>query len=253
MLDVSDLRSFYDSPLGEMARRLIGRIIRQRWETCRGYQVLGLGYGAPYLERFYNEAQRTLAFMPAEMGVINWPPIGLSSSALVEATMLPVSDGVIDRLLLVHALETAEHPHELLSECWRILAPGGRLMCITPSRRGLWARGDGTPFGQGQPFSRSQLKSLLREALFSPLFWSEALYVPPTNFAFLLRSAIVFERLGAKLGLPFAGVHIVEATKQVYRPVGLSRALSRNLSRAQVLRPSLVPANPIPTNYDSPS
>ncbi|MDR3460826.1 MAG: methyltransferase type 11, partial [Beijerinckiaceae bacterium] len=29
-LDVVDLRSFYASPLGEVTRRLVGRLIRQR-------------------------------------------------------------------------------------------------------------------------------------------------------------------------------------------------------------------------------
>ena len=68
---------------------------------------------------------------------------------------------------------------ETLREIWRILAPGGTMLLIAPNRRGVWARSDATPFGHGRPFSRGQLTQLLRDALFAPIGWSEALYMPP--------------------------------------------------------------------------
>ena len=49
-----------------------------------------------------------------------------------------------------------------------MLAPGGRLVIVVPNRRGVWARFEHTPFGNGRPFSRGQLTSLLREANFTP-------------------------------------------------------------------------------------
>jgi SAM-dependent methyltransferase len=233
--DVNEFRSFYASPLGEVSRRLIGRIIRARWENCVGQSIMGLGYAAPYLDRFREEALRTLAFMPAEQGVVNWPSSGRSSSALVEPDALPLPDGTIDRALVVHALESAEHPNALLEEIWRVLTPGGRAIVVAPSRSGFWARADGTPFGFGQPYSKGQLRELMRETLFSPIHWTEALYAPPFRRSFFIRSAPAIERAGAAIGLPFAGVYIVEATKQLYRPVALRRSLRRAL-------PALSPA-----------
>ncbi len=103
------------------------------------------------------------------------------------------------------------------------------MIVVAPSRRGVWARVDGTPFGQGQPYSKGQLRDLMREALFSPVFWGEALYAPPFRRKFFVNSAPAIERLGAAIGLPFAGVHIVEATKQVYRPVGVRRIVRREV------------------------
>ena len=51
-LDVNELDAFYASPLGEVARRLIGRVLRARWENCAGLSMMGLGYCGPYLDRF---------------------------------------------------------------------------------------------------------------------------------------------------------------------------------------------------------
>jgi SAM-dependent methyltransferase len=238
-LDVNDLVAFYSSPLGDVARRLIGRVLRQRWENCTRLSILGVGFAGPLLERFCDEAQRALAFMPAEIGVVPWPAQGRCSAALVSLDMLPLPDASVERVLIVHGLETAEHPSAVLEEVWRVLAPEGRALLVAPSRRGVWARVDGTPFGQGLPYSKGQLRELLREALFSPVFWGEALYAPPFRRRFFLNSATAIERIGAALGLPFAGVHIVEATKQLYRPVGVRKVAKRE---APALQPGLAPA-----------
>ena len=239
--DVVDLRSFYATPLGEVARRRVSQLVRERWSRCIGLSVLGVGYATPYLEPLREEALRVLAFMPAEQGVVNWPTQGRSSSALVETSMLPLPDSCIDRVLLVHALEAIDHPRDVLSEIWRILTPGGRVIVVAPNRRGLWARMDTTPFGQGQPYSKSQLRELLRDTLFSPVHWAEALYVPPFARNYLLRAAPAFEALGSRLGLPGAGLHLVEATKQLYRPVAARRARQR----LPKFEPALVPS-PLP-------
>jgi SAM-dependent methyltransferase len=235
-LDVQSLQSFYGSPLGEVARRLVGRVVRARWDNVVGLSVAGLGYGTPYLERFRDGARRCLALMPAEQGVVVWPGEGRCSAALVDVQMLPLPDGAIDRLLAAHALEAADRPDALLEELWRITAPEGRIIVIVPSRRGVWARADSTPYGQGLPYSKSQLRDLLHRADFSPVFWGEALYAPPVGRPFMIRAAPAIERIGATLGFPFAGVHIVEAIKQVHRPVGV-RAVAR--ARLVPLKPAL--------------
>jgi hypothetical protein len=113
------------------------------------------------------------------------------------------------------------------------------LLAVVPNRRGFWARADNNPFAQGQPFSRRQVTALMRNALFTPIEWSEALYFPPMRRKIVLKAAAATEAVGARLSLPLAGVHIVEATKQVYRPV-----LARKGARVPaVLRPILAGSN----------
>ena len=248
-LDVNDLDAFYASPLGEVSRRLIGRVLRARWENCTGLSMLGYGYCGPYLDRFRDEAQRTLALMPAAQGVIALaarPARSLRRWCVGE--MLPLPDACVDRALVAHGLETAEHPGAVLEEICRVLAPEGRAILIVPSRRGVWARVDGTPFGQGQPFSKVAVARPVRETRCSRRsIWGEALYTPPFRSRFFVNSAPAIERVGSAIGLPFAGVHVVEAIKQVYRPVSVRRAgappagrrSSRRWRRPRAARPGL--------------
>jgi SAM-dependent methyltransferase len=237
-VDVVDLRGFYSQPLGVVARRFIGRGVRSRWADSKGLRVLGIGYPTPYLGLFREEAERCLAFMPAAQGVVKWPTARPGLSALVEETQLPLADAAVDRVLLVHALEMADDPFALLREVWRVLASHGRLLIVVPNRRGLWARLDTTPFGHGRPYSRTQVTNILREAWFTPVGWGEALYVPPIARSLFLRSAVAWERTGATLSAPFAGVHIVEATKQVYRAIPARREKRRLVP---ALKPVLTP------------
>src|SRR5690242_17141831 len=237
--DVVDLRDFYAQRLGTVARRFIGRGIRARWTDTRGQRVIGVGYATPYLGLFREEAERCLAFMPAGQGVVKWPTARPTLAALVEETELPLRDAAVDRVVIVHGLEMAEDVFALLREAWRVLAAGGRLLAVVPNRRGLWARMDTTPFGHGRPYSRSQITHLLRETWFTPTTWGEALYVPPIGRGWFLRSAGAWERTGATLSAPFAGVHIVEATKQVYRAIPARRERRRLVP---ALKPVLIPS-----------
>lgn len=240
-LDVVDLRAFYASPLGHVARRFVGGVMLRFWPDCERQRVLGLGFSSPYLSVLGVGAERVLAFMPAAQGVVHWPADGPSASALVEPTLLPLPTASIDRVVLVHALEETESPDDLLEEVSRVLSPGGRMLLVVPNRRGLWARMDGTPFGHGRPFSRTQLESLMRAAEFSPENWAEALYVPPLRRRLFMRSAPAWERIGSGLSLPFAGVHVIDATKQFYRRVPL-RATRRSFAFRPILLPQPTPA-----------
>ena len=239
-LDVTDLRSFYASPLGGVVRRVLGDVVAARWDTLVGQSVLGLGYALPYLEGRRDEAMRMMAFFPATLGAVSWPAQGASSASLVETDLLPLPDASIDRALLVHCLEATENPRLALEEIWRVLTPQGRMIVVVPSRRGIWARVDGTPFGQGQPFSRSQLRDMLRETLFSPTYVAEALYTPPLARTSFLRLARAFERIGVGLSLPGAGVIVAEASKQLYRPVLARRGLQ--IAGPRLAHPRLLPS-----------
>jgi SAM-dependent methyltransferase len=227
--DVVDLRDFYRTPLGQVARRMIRQAVRRMWPDLHGMRLLGLGYPSPFLSAISPETERTIALMPASLGVLAWPPDGANLAVLAEEDELPFADYSIDRVLLVHALETSEHAAPLLKEAWRVLAGGGRLLIIAPNRRGIWARLDRTPFGSGRPYTMSQLSQLLRDELFTPVATGAALFMPPSRGRMMLRSARAWERIGARWFPTFAGVIMVEATKQIYAKPAAARAPRRRL------------------------
>jgi len=111
------------------------------------------------------------------------------------------------------------------------VAPNVELRCPT-------ARSSETTKGVGS-YRQQDGTHLLRETWFTPTGWGEALYVPPIARGWFLRSAVAWERTGATLSAPFAGVHIVEATKQVYRAIPARRARARLVP---ALEPALVPS-----------
>jgi SAM-dependent methyltransferase len=237
-LDVVDLRAFYGGRLGIVARRLIGMRLKERWPSVAGESLVGIGYVTPYLRLLGEGAERVLALMPAAQGVVNWPGEGPNATALVDDDALPLPDASIDRILLVHCLEVAANAHEQLREIWRVLSPGGRVLIVVPNRAGIWARIEATPFGYGRPFGKTQLTVLLRDTMFSPVGWTEALAVPPFRHRPWLRTGLAWERVGRFLWPAFAGVVIVEATKQLYQGVP---ARSRATRLRPALRPALIP------------
>jgi SAM-dependent methyltransferase len=233
--DVLDLNEFYSSTLGQMTVRLLRARLREVWPNVRGETVLGLGYATPFLRPFREEAERTLAFMPAQQGVTRWPREGRNLTALVDENDLPLPDRSVDRVLLVHAVECTEQVRPMLREIWRVMADGGRLVTVAPTRAGLWSQIDRSPFYQGHPYSAGQLAGLLRANMFAPLRQARALYMPPTNSRLMLRMAPGVERFGQRWLGRFAGVSVIEAGKQLYAGVA-ERHTSPELA---VVRPKL--------------
>jgi SAM-dependent methyltransferase len=236
-LDVTELRDFYDGSLGRIAARHIRRRVQAIWPDVLQMSILGIGYATPYLEKFQGDAERVLALMPARQGVVHWPRNGRNLAALGDEAELPFLDASIDRILLVHAVEGAGEPHELMREIWRVLASGGRLLAVVPNRTGMWSKREITPFGHGRPYSKGQLGRLLSETMFSPLQWTTALHVPPSRRRIMQRLLADLEPVGAKWWRNFAGVHIVEAEKRIYAATG-ARA-----KRRLAAQPALIPSS----------
>ena len=230
--DVVDLRDFYRTMLGQVARRAIRRAVQRVWPDLRGNRLLGLGYATPFLSALASETERTLGIMPASLGVLPWPTDNPNLVALADEAELPFADYSIDRILLVHALETSDEVRAMLKEIWRVLAGGGRLLIVAPNRRGIWARLDRTPFGSGRPYTMSQLSQLLRDEQFTPVGSDTALFIPPASSRVMLRSAAAWERIGRRWFPTFAGVLLVEATKQIYAKPSAARAPRRRLGYA---------------------
>ena len=212
--DVLELRQFYASRLGQIAREMTARKVAEIWDGARELDVLGVGYATPFLGPLKDTARRVIAAMPAQQGVEVWPGREPNLTALTGEDTLPFRNALFDRILLVHALEESPDPLALLREVWRVMAPSGRVVVVVAARNGAWANSESTPFGHGRPFSRHQLAALLREAELEPSGWTRALYAPPLEWT--AGWAEGFEQAGSRIWPSFAGLVLMEAVKQTF-------------------------------------
>jgi SAM-dependent methyltransferase len=221
-LDVQDLRNFYyRNALGRAAQASLRTQMLNIWPEAKGQTVVGFGFAAPLLRPYLEDARRVIALMPGPQGVMPWPANESNVSVLTEETRWPIETGHVDKLVVLHGLETSLHSFNLLEECWRVLGPGGKALFIVPNRAGVWARRDGTPFGYGRPYSVGQLEAELRRHQFVPERHLGALYQLPSSKRVWMKSAPIFERIGAQMPAMIAsGAVLVEASKQVYPPKG---------------------------------
>ena len=113
--DVQDLRNFYyRNPLGHAVQKVLRARISEFWHEAHGKSIAGFGFAVPFLRPYLADARRVMALMPAPQGVIGWPQGMPNVSVLCEETFWPVETGHVDRLLVVHGLETSEQPGALL-------------------------------------------------------------------------------------------------------------------------------------------
>lgn len=232
-LDVTELRDFYyRSALGRAAQKVVRDELVKLWPEAKSQFVLGYGFAVPLLRPFLAEARRVVALMPAPQGVMAWPPGLPNVSVLSEPRLWPVATGAVDKLVVMHALEMTEHPAALLTECYRVLGPGGRAVFIVPNRAGLWSRSDATPFGYGRPYSLGQLERHLRDNGFTVETALSTLYQPPSTRRGWRRASAFLENAGRHLPVFAAGgVLMVEVSKQVPAPTrpGLPEAVRNPL------------------------
>jgi SAM-dependent methyltransferase len=231
--DAHAAADFYGTARGAVTARLLRARLLALWPDLRGQSVLGVGYAAPYLRLWREQAARCIALTPAQMGATRWPVGSPCLSCTAEEDALPFPDLLFDRVLLVHGLEAADNARRMLREIWRVLKDDGRLLVVAPNRAGVWAYWESTPFGHGQPYSFGQLGRLLAGALYRVERRDTALWVPPVHSRLVLRSAELAERTGRRLTPGLAGVILTEAVKDVYAAMPVKPVPRRRLVLAE--------------------
>ncbi len=234
-----DLKDFYSRRAGRLVRRLLTSHIHEFWPDVHGMNVMGYGYAVPYLRLYREQAEGAFAVMPAGKGVHFWPESGKGLVCPSTETELPFATESLDRILLVHGLEYADSPEALFKEFWRVLKSNGRLLMVVPNRMGFWARADRTPFGHGTPYSFAQINQYLQKNLFVIERKERGLYMPPFRSFLVLRTAYTMESFGKFIFPGLAGVHLIEASKQIYG--GLPKGKAEKVKGRRILVGDAVP------------
>ena len=217
-LDVENLNNFYSgSVVGQFTKRRLQDSVKKLWGSSFVGTMAGYGFPPPILSLFLDSPQQLLCLMPGQQGVRPWPSRLNNCSLLVEETNWPIATDSIDRLVVLHGLETSENLKDLFQEIWRVMAPTARVIFVVPNRTSWWARSETTPFGHGRPYSVRQLTNQLKLNQFKVEQYVTALYAPPLERLYKLKIAEFLENMGGKAYSGFgAGIIVLEASKQIF-------------------------------------
>ncbi len=219
--DVQTVADFYATGRGRVVARLLRRHLSTLWPDLSGQTLLGLGYTAPFLGLWRQQAAAcidgvTAASSPAPVAIA---PV---AGCLLHDELLPFPTSCLDRVLMVHALETAADGQAMLRAALHALRDDGRLLIVVPNRNGLWAHSESTPFAEGAPCSTGRIERMLARALFRVERMEGALYCPPADLRPLLRFGRALEAAGRHVSPRLAGVLVVEAVKDIHAAIPAS-------------------------------
>lgn len=220
---------------GRVVRRLLREKILEFWPNAKEYNFLGFGYAMPYMRPYMNDAQRIINAIPSQLGGHAWPMEDENLVCVSHENNLPFETNSIDMILVIHSLEFLDNPEKTFEELWRALKSSGRIIVVVPNRMGLWARMDNSPFGQGQPYSAGQVEQFLKSNLFVHERTEHALFMPPITKPLFLHGANIFEKIGRYIFPALGGVHIIEASKQLYAGRGKTSPAYTNLGKRKQL------------------
>jgi SAM-dependent methyltransferase len=122
----------------------------------------GEGYGAALLARDAGSVVGTdLEQEVVEHATARYPSVRFQTADL---TALPFPEQSFDAVVSLQVIEHLQRPREFVSECARVLRPGGVLVLSTPNRITFSPQGIRNPFHTVE-FSASELRALVETKL----------------------------------------------------------------------------------------
>lgn len=239
---LAELERWYDQGNGAYLLQETRGALQEMLDTSFGYHILQLGVsggrplclGSPINHRLYCASR-------AADGV------GLVAAA----EELPLESDSVDAVIAHHCLEFAAYPHQVLREIQRVLTPQGQLFivgfnalsllgCNTRLRAAtgdrLWAR--------HRPVSEHRLTDWLHLLNCEVLDTRRIYAFPPVGRGRFRQVLARCDQWTARQNLPFGGLYILQATKQV---AGLNRPRRPLLARSKSLIGLVPKPAPVPT------
>ena len=128
----------------------------------RGRAVLDAGCGEGYGTAMLGEAAASVVGLDLEPDVVDharaaYPDVRFEAGDLLS---LPYPDAAFDGVVSLQVIEHLHRPIEFVSECARVLKPGGVFVCATPNRITFSPEGIRNPFHTVE-FSAADLRAVL--------------------------------------------------------------------------------------------
>lgn len=137
-----------------------------------------------------------------------------------EASALPIRTGVADLVVLPHALEFSDNPHEVLREVQRVLMPEGHVILSGFNPWSLWglrrgATRSATYPWRGQFISLPRIKDWLALLGFDVAAGSMTCYVPPFRREKWRERFAFMEKAGNRWWPIAGGIYFLHGVKRV--------------------------------------
>ena len=219
------LADWYNQWPGELVSKAESKVLAEQVTDLFGYQLVQIGSLGP--------GQDYLAQCPIRQHIrVDVDGADGPVQLCARPEQLPVASDSVDVVILVHTLDFADDPHQVLREAERILIPEGRLLVtgFNPwSLWGLWRlllrllrrKHDQVPWC-GHFLSYPRLQDWLTLMGFDIERADVRVFRPPLRRAAALTRLSFMERWGQRWWPMLAGVYVVRAVKRVstLRPVG---------------------------------
>ena len=195
---------WYDTPVGRVADRLEKALILRLAQPRPGESALDLGTGTGHFAldlagrglrvTGYDSSEAMLRVARSKESDVTWQR--------GQAEALPFADGSFDLVLSVAGLEFMDEPDLALTEMFRVLAPGGRLVVAVLNARSPWGRTrvrqasrQDTPYRYAHFYTPGEFVAALSR--YGRLKWSGSVFFAPSGRG--MRLADLLERFGQKL------------------------------------------------------
>lgn len=134
---------------------------------------------------------------------------------------LPIGTDSVDVVLVPHALEFSDSPHDVLREVDRVLVPEGHVVIVVFNPLSLWGmarlwlgRGRRAPWN-GRFFTATRIKDWLALLGFDVVLSRNIFFRPPLRHEAMLQRLQFMERLGARWWPRLGAVTVLVGRKRV--------------------------------------
>jgi SAM-dependent methyltransferase len=229
---------FYRSVTGERVKRVLEQKLQELWpsDELKDRAVICLGHTAPFQSHFIQYARNVFSFD------VKADESSHHNFSFSEPEQLPLSAESVNRALLCHAFDNNMGPTRALLELWRVLKPGGRVLCVIGNVNSQWSEASSVPFKDEFCTTQKQACRLFENAQFNVLTSQEAVFMPPYETPLNLRLSGLYEGVGKYLSFipSVGGVHIIEAEKSIRQPVPKGNAPVTQALVGKILNPKPV-------------
>lgn len=205
------MSEWFESPLGRRLLHVERKILEAALSRRFGYHLLELGCANLRMHQS-SPIGHKFSFSPVASPACH--------QAAARAEAIPLAAETIDLVLLHHALDYSENPHQLLREASRILIAGGHMVIVGFNPWSIWGLRKKLQWHKRVPWQGGMLSPLrvadwLKLLDFQVEYTRYGVYTLPINSPGVIRYSSLLDGLAERVNWPTGGIYVISAKKQV--------------------------------------